>query len=128
MQWSRSSGAVVVPSPLHGRSFPPTAVRSSSFALAFSRTPLSFSLSDQNECSDSRPDLCGPRLLRGSQYRRATQPGRHAAAAAVGTLVARARGASFNSGKICSEEIFVLRQEMNCLRTGSWSLGGHGRR
>lgn len=95
MQWSRSSGAVVVPSPLHGRSLPPSLRRS----LSVRRLPWPFpelpfpSLSDQNECSDSRPDLCGPRLLRGSQYRRATQPGRHAAAAAVGTLVARARAA-----------------------------------
>ena len=56
------------------------------------------------------------------------QLGKRTATAAVGTLVALTRAARALIVGTFAQEIFVLRQEMNCLRTGSWSLGGHGRR
>ena len=108
----------------------PSPHRSSPLALAFSRSAPSSLLAslpslavpspifplDQNECSDSRPDLCAARLLRGSQC------SSHQWHPPQSPWAPRWRARS-NSGKICSEEIFVLSQEMNCLWTGSGSLG-----
>ena len=80
---------------------------------------------DQNECSDSRALLCADSSVRPSLqiavYERVMEAGVPLAAAAVGTFAARA---SHNSGKICPVKISVLRQEMNCLRTGRSSFGG----